>query len=67
MSAGIERVFSECKKTCLRSRTHADTLKDIHLLRSWLKSGVLEGIRLPDNLPEEEDKQQQQDNNSEVD
>ena len=46
MSAGIERVFSECKFTCLRHATLSETLKEIHLLRSWLRSTVLDGVKL---------------------
>ena len=50
MSASIERVFSECKLTCLRHATLPETLKDLHLLRSWLRSTVLEGVSLVNHL-----------------
>ena len=50
MSSSIERVFSECKLTCLRHATLPETLKNLHLLRSWLKSTMLEGIQLISHL-----------------
>ena len=46
MSAEIERVFSECKLTCLRSAILPESLETIHVLRSWLRSTALEGIQL---------------------
>ena len=42
MTASTERLFSECKATCERSRTVPDTLKEIHLLRSWQRSTILQ-------------------------
>ena len=35
MAVFIERFFLECKASCERSRTFTDTLKEIHLFRSW--------------------------------
>ena len=41
MAASTERLFSECKASCERNRTSTDTLKEIHLLRSWQRSTIL--------------------------
>ena len=41
MATSTERLFSECKASCERSRTSTDTLKEIHLLRSWQRSTIL--------------------------
>ena len=42
MAASTERLFSECKISCERSRMSTTTLKDIHLLRSWQRSTILD-------------------------
>ena len=46
MSASMERIFSECKLTCLRHSTLPESLRKIQLLQSWLHSTVLDGIQL---------------------
>ena len=46
MFLSIERIFSECKLTCLWHATLLETFKNLHLLCSWLKSTVLESIQL---------------------